>query len=846
MPEPAAVRELTASEVTVQIEPASLGFETSDELEPLEGIVGQPRAQKSLDLGLGVRHPNYHVYVAGLTGTDRLNLIRRAIQERLDGGTVPPDTMFVNNFDEPDRPIALRLPAGQGSRLKHDVAEMIDYLREALPRAFREEDFGQEKERLRRQYREKGEKVLEELGELAGEHGMAVEQLPNGQILFIPLKEGRPMTPAEIEQLSPEEMEQIESHQDELFQMAAKTIQQQQEMQRRLSTDVHEVARRFADKLLGPLVERIKQSYDDRVVNGVERNAPQQQFDQAPSKLHRWLDGLKAHIVEHMDRFRELGEVPPHLAAKLLDEQGLDPEERFVEYKVNLVIDNGQLKSSPIVIEEAPNYRNLFGTIERIVDRSGRVITNFTRIKSGSLLEANGGYLIVNLMDALMEPFVWKQLKQTLKRGSLEIDVYDPFSLFTVSGLKPEPVPLDVRLVAVGEPLIYHLLYLYDEDFREIFRVKADFDEELEIDGQAGKLYGRFVRRLSLTEGIKPFDASGVAELVRIGARLAAHQRKVSSLFSHIADVAREADYWAGRSNAHRVSASHVTQAVRERVFRSDLVAEKIRDSIHEGQLLIDMSGSAVGQINGLAVANLGDYAFGRPARVTASVGVGAAGLVNIERESRLSGRTFDKGLLILEGYLRSKYAGERPLALSASLAMEQSYGGIDGDSASAAELLCLLSAIANVPLRQDIAITGSINQRGQIQAIGGVNEKIEGFFDVCSLQGLSGAQGVCIPESNVQNLILRPDVAEAIAQGKFHVWPVAEIDDAILLFTNTRGGEVGNPDSFHGKVAARLKQMLDALKDRAPIAANRVLWTPTGPSDLPSDPRPPLPGEEG
>ena len=447
-------------------------------------------------------------------------------------------------------------------------------------------------------------------------------------------------------------------------------------------------------------------------------------------------------------------------------------------------------------------------------------------------------------LDALVEPFVWKQLKRTLKSGSLEIETYDPFSIFTVSGLKPEAIPLNVRIVAAGEPLIYHLLYLYDEDFREIFRVKADFDDELTRDEQAGRLYGSLVRRLSDSESLRPFDASGVAVLMREGARLASNRRKLSTLFSHLADVVREADYWAGRDVASVVTAGHVETAIRERIARSDLIAEKIREHIDDGSLLVDVEGVAVGRINALSVADLGDYAFGRPSRMTASVGVGTGGIVNIERESRLSGRTFDKGLLILEGYLRNKYAADMPLALSASLAMEQSYGGIDGDSASAAELLCLLSAIANVPLRQDVAITGSINQSGEIQAIGGVNEKVEGFFEVCRLRGLTGSQGVCFPASNTQHLILRPDVVEAIETGRFHLWPVETIDEAIELLTGMPAGGVDDSTSLHGRVASRLSEMVNILTEQR-LMSDRFIWTPGMPTELPVDPRPPFPGRE-
>jgi len=818
-------RTLSAAEVTLDIDPKSFGFKNTSELEPLTDIVGQPRALRALDLGTGIRHPNYHIYISGLVGTGRTDLITHALRQRVLDDSIPSDWVYVNNFDEPDCPLAISLPAGQGILLRQEMESLINQLQELLPKAFKEEDFGKEKEKLRQVYRKRGDEVFDKLENLAGQHGMTVQQLPDGQILFIPLKDGRPMTQQEIEQLSPEEMKDLESHQDELVQMAGRVLQEQREIQRQLSTDVREIARRFATQIIEPLITELQQKFDN-------------------PRLNEWFPRLKAHVIEHLNLFRDISDLPPQAAAMLMSEGGIDPEQRFLEYRINVVVDNSHLKEPPIIVEDSPNYRNLFGTIERVVDRAGRVITNFTRIKSGSLHKANGGYLVINLMDALVEPFVWKELKRTLKSRSLEIQIQDPFSMFTVSALQPESIPLNIRLVAIGEPLIYHLLYLHDEDFREIFRVKADFDTEIDRNAETGQIYGSLIRQLTDKEELLPFDASAVAELVRVGSRLASDQKKVTSIFSHIADVAREASFWALQDNKKSVNSRYVHQAMQERIYRSDLIAEKIRGLIADGTLLIQLEGTEISQINGLAVADLGDYAFGRPSRLTASVGVGTAGIINIERESRMSGNTYDKGMLILEGLLRNLYAGEQPLTLSASIAMEQSYGGVDGDSASVAELLCLLSAIAEIPLRQDLAVTGSVNQWGDVQAIGGVNEKIEGFFDVCRTFGLTGTQGVCIPESNVQNLVLRADVIEAIQQSQFHIYAVTDVNQAIELFTGMPAGDVSDRNSFHGKVIDRLSEIADLLIQNKMTDTGRLLWVPGAPLDMPPDPRPPLPGQ--
>ncbi len=818
--------KLTLDQVRFETAPDQLGFADTSELQPLDAIVGQPRATEALDLGVGVRHQEYHIYAAGLTGTGRLKLVQQALQERIGAARIPDDWVYVNNFNEPDRPLAINLPAGQGRELRSAVQTLIETLVESLPKAFREEDFSRERDRIGEQYRKKGEEIFHELETHAAEHQIAVKQLPDGEVLFIPLKDGKPMSPDEIKQLSPDELEELQRRQEQMLQTAGKLLERQQEMQLQLTADVRQVVRSFATRLVAPLVAAIAQRF-------------------TIPKLLQWLEQLQQHIVDHLDRFRLRDQLPPEKLGELLEGHDLYQQKPFLDYHVNVLVDNSGLPRPPVVIESAPNYKNLFGTIERIVDRYGRVTTNFTRIKAGSLLRANGGCLIFDLLDALTEPFVWKELKRTLKAGVIEIEVYDPFAMFTVSALSPEPIPLNVRLVVAGPPLVYHLLCLYDEDFSRLFRVKADFDVEIRHEADGGRLYGQFVRKLSDTEGTLPFSAGGVAELLRAGARLSGDRHKLSTEFTLIGDVVREADYWARKESADRVTEQHIQTALNRRIYRSDLLAEKIRDLIADGTLLIAVQGTAPGQVNGLAVYNLGDYAFARPSRVSASVGVGAHGIVNIERESRLSGQTFDKGLLILEGYLRNQYAQRNPLSLSAAIAMEQSYGGIDGDSASVAELLCLLGALAGTPLRQDVAVTGSINQAGQVQAIGAVNEKVEGFFDVCQAGGLTGSQGVCFPKANTRNLVLRPDVVQAVEQGKFHLWGIDHVDQAVELFSGIRAGSVEQPETFHGRVQGRLTDMLESLKKHPP--GQQVFVTPgAAPAAPPPDPRPPLPGRDG
>ena len=820
-------RHLTAEDVDLQIDPEQLGFASTEELEPLGEIVGQPRALRALDLGLGIRHASYNIYVAGLSGTGKKETIRRELARRGAAEPAPDDWIYVNHFDEPDRPLAISLPAGQGAQLKHDMEELLERLLEELPKAFREEDFNRERRRLGDQFQERRRGVFEELEKLAREKDLAVEQLPNGQVALLPMKDDRPMKPDEIAELSEDERKAVQERQREVAQRGEEILRRQEEIGEELRGEVRQVERGVAAARIEPRINRIAERYDNK-------------------KLRAWFEQLKRHMIEHLDRFRESDGGQQQQMAMMLGMARPSLEERLREYEVNLIVDNSRQEGAPVIIEESPNYKNLFGTIEKVVDRFGKLVTDFTRIKAGSLLKANGGYLVLNLLDALIEPLVWKELKRTLKSGHLKVEIYDPFAIFTTSGMNPEPIPLDVKLVVLGNPLLYHLLHLYDEDFSEIFKVKAEFASEMDRHAETGRVVGRLARKLNQQEGVPPVAADGVAELVRAASRLADDKEKLTAEFSRIADLAREAGYWARQEDeAPMVARRHVRQALDEKVYRSDWIAAKIRELIGQGTLRIRIDGQAVGQVNGLAVANLGDYAFGRPSRVTASVGVGAAGVINIERESKLSGRTYDKGVLILDGYLRNQYAGEHPLALSASIALEQSYGMIDGDSASVTELLCLLSALARVPIRQDIAVTGSVNQWGEVQAIGGVNEKVEGFFDVCRDQGLTGRQGVAVPASNVRHLVLRPDVVDAVREGAFHVWALENVDEGLELLGGIPAGRLDEAETFHGRVDQRLRELVAAFKEQRALPFEREfpLWEPAG--NGPRDPRPTLPGRD-
>jgi ATP-dependent Lon protease len=511
-------------------------------------------------------------------------------------------------------------------------------------------------------------------------------------------------------------------------------------------------------------------------------------------KIHAYLDEVKDSILENPSRFQPKPESPqvpiPGLALP-------SPVDTFTEFQVNVLVDNAETKGAPVIIETSPTYRNLFGTIERSWGMGGIGKTDFTKIKAGSFLRANGGYLVLNALDVLIEPGVWLALKRTMRNRSMEMQSFDPFYLFASSALKPEPIEVKVKVVMIGDAYLYETLYSVDEDFKKVFKIKADFDTVMERKNETQLQYASFIQKICHDENLLPFDRGGVAAVIEYGVRLAGRQKKLSTEFHRITDILREASYWAKRDKSDMVMEKHVDQAIAEKIYRKKMIEDKIQEMIDDGMILIDSDGAAVGQVNGLSVYDLGEYAFGKPSRITAKTSMGKSGIINIEREAELSGRTHNKGVLILGGYLRGKYAQDKPLTLTASLAFEQSYGGVDGDSASSTEVYAILSSLSGLPLRQDIAVTGSVNQNGEIQPIGGVNQKIEGFFDVCQSRGLTGKQGVMIPHQNVGDLMLRKDVVEAVAAGKFHVYPVRNIDQGVEILTGVPAGEKSKEGAY-------------------------------------------------
>ncbi len=788
----APAMELTAEQLRFRVV-ATVDFRTTEELSTSHEFVGQKRARAALDLGLGIPNSGYNIFVSGLTGAERLTALRNWVVQRATQLPTPGDWVYVHNFAHPDAPRAIALAAGCGCRLKHLMHDLVKALREELPKAFRLEAFDKEKTLLKEKYTARAREMTTEVQAYAREHGFVVQPGPGGHLLLIPLIDGKPAeSPEQLAQLTPAKQQTLETNQQNVAEELGAFTTKQQDLVRALTEEIRQIERRFGDTLLAPLLSNISH----------EMQTPE---------VEDYLAEVKDHTIENLDDFKE----PEAAAGPMPFPYGPPPRERdpFFEYEVNVVVDNAHTTGAPVLVESSPTYLNLFGTIERVVDRFGRLVTNFTRIKSGSLLRAHGGYLVFNLEDALTEVSVWKALKRTLKSGRIEMETYEPFAMFSTSGLKPEPIEIQVKVIVVGSPYVYQLLYAWDEEFRDIFKVHADFRRTMELDEQHLLAYGQWVGELCRQESLPHFDRAAVERLVEYGARKAGDREKMSASHAEIADIAREAAYWARKDDAQLVAAHHVQTALEERVFRANRIEEDMRELITQGTILVDIDGAKVGQVNGLSVLQLGDHSFGQPSRVTASVAMGQAGIVNIERESKLSGPIHDKGLLILSGYLRNRFGQDKPLALSAGLCFEQSYSGVEGDSASSTELYALLSGVANLPIRQDLAVTGSVNQWGEVQAIGGVNEKIEGFFDVCRIRGLTGKQGVLIPVANVRHLILRPDVITAVENGQFHIYPIRTIDEGIELLTGVRAGTTAEPETVNGMVNKRFQALATGLK---------------------------------
>jgi lon-related putative ATP-dependent protease len=781
-----------------------LPFQTTDDLQPCSEIIGQERAVKAIRLGLEMDSLGYNIFITGLVGTGRNTAIKCLLEEIDKTGRIPDDICFVNHFKDPDQPRVIYLPPGQARRFKKDMEDFVESMKKGIPQIFEGEEYQRQRREVVEKYREKEKALVKEFEAKAKKEGFSVVQVQVGPFTrpdVVPVVAGNPIPLDQLESL----VDQGQFPKESFDLLKGKYGQLSAEMEwvlketRKVEKSIQEELAKLDQSAIVRLVED--------TIGDIREKYPQ-------PKIHSYLEEVKKSVLENPGRFVPKPETPQVSIPGLF----LPPApDTFLDYQVNILVDNGETKGAPVIIETSPTYRNLFGTIERSIDRLGGIWkTDFTKIKSGSFLRANGGYLVLNAIDVFTEAGVWVALKRTLRNRSLEMQAFDPFYLFASSALKPEAIEVRVKVVMIGDAHLYDLLYFLDEDFKKIFKIRADFDSSMNRTPEALLQYSTFIRRICRDENLLPFDASGVAAVIEEGVRLAGRQKKLSTEFHRITDILREASYWARKEKSDRVSEKHVERAIQESIYRKRMIEDKIQEMIEEGLILIDSDGAKVGQVNGLSVYDLGEYAFGKPSRITAKTSMGKGGIINIEREAELSGPIHSKGVLILAGYLRGKYAQDKPLSLTATLCFEQSYSGVEGDSASSAEVYAILSSLSGLPLRQDIAVTGSVNQNGEIQPIGGVNQKIEGFFSVCRARGLTGKQGVMIPHQNVGDLSLRKDVVEAVAAGQFHIYPVETIDQGIEILTGVPAGERDADGKFPpGTVNHRVDQKLLELASK-------------------------------
>nr|WP_303714833.1 AAA family ATPase [Methanoculleus marisnigri] len=796
------VQPLDIGEYRNAYEPGKVECASTGEIRPMEEIIGQERALRALRFGLEIREKGFNVYTSGAQGTGRMRAVRSFLDELAKAKARASDWVYVHNFENQYEPNAIALPAGRGPRFREDMKRFIEEARQALPRAFESEEYAKRRDETLQSLQGNRTDLIARINQRAQEAGFVIQMSPIG-LLTIPVINGRPVPEEEFVTLPDDVRAEVQRRRDALNAELRSTLRQVQDIERQGAEAVKNVNLDIALYAIGNLVAELKENYAD------------------VPEIPVYVDAVQNDILDNLQAFLGVPEqpgAPPQFQAFIR-------ELPFRKYDVNVVVDNADAGGAPVIVEQNPTFQNLLGKIEKEV-QFGIFTTDFTMIRPGSLHKANGGYLILSVEDLLRTPLSWDGLKTALKTGEAVIEEPgERMGFITAKTIKPEPVPLDIKVALIGTPMIYQLLYRMDPDFKELFKVKADFDVVMDRNDENAGKYADFMCNLVREENLRHLDREAIARVIEYGSRLAADKEKLSTRFAAVADLIREANFYAASDGAEQIGKQHVMKTIDEKVYRSNLIQEKIQEYIQREIFLIETEGEKVGQVNGLSVIGLGDFAFGRPSKVTASIGVGREGIMDIEREAALGGPIHTKGVLIISGYLNNNYARDKPLGLSARLVFEQSYEGIEGDSASSTELYALLSALSGLPLKQYLAVTGSVNQKGEVQAIGGVNEKLEGFFEVCKAKGLNGDQGALIPASNVQNLMLKEEILEAAKAGKFRIYPVRTIDEGIEVLTGVPAGSRREDGTYEEGtvnylVDRRLREMAETLKGFQPMTA--------------------------